>query len=278
MKRLFDLKKHFQAFREIVSLLTKYRQLTWEMTRREISDRYAGQVFGRLWVIGHPLILMAIYVFIFVYVFKVKIASRGAFPVDYTTYLLSGLIPWMSFQESMAKSSTVIINNANLVKQTVFPIEVLPVKGVIASSITQFVATFLLLMYVFTKAGSLTWMHILIPVVFIFQLMAMAGVSYILSVLGVYLRDTKDFVQVFCVAGLYIMPVFYLPDMVPKIFKGVLYLNPFSYMSWCYQDIFYFCGFQHPWAWFIFPAGSLFVFCAGYALFARFKIMFGDLL
>ena len=62
-------------------------------------------------------------------------------PLDYTTYLLSGLIPWMAFQESMAKGATVIVGNANLVKQVVFPVEVLPVKGVIASFSTQLVAT-----------------------------------------------------------------------------------------------------------------------------------------
>ena len=45
-----------------------------------------------------------------------------------TTYLLSGLIPWLSFQESMSKGSTVIVGNANLVKQVIFPIEILPVK------------------------------------------------------------------------------------------------------------------------------------------------------
>ena len=38
------------------------------MTRREVSDRYAGQVLGTFWAIGHPLALMAIYVFIFGYV------------------------------------------------------------------------------------------------------------------------------------------------------------------------------------------------------------------
>ena len=36
----------------------------------------------------------------------------------------------MAFQESMTKGATVIVGNANLVKQVVFPVEVLPVKGV----------------------------------------------------------------------------------------------------------------------------------------------------
>ena len=64
-----------------------------------------------------------------------------------------------------------------------------------------------------------------------------------------YFRDVKDFVQVFCIAGMYLMPVVYLPKMVPGVFRPLLNLNPFSYMVWCYQDACYFGRFEHPWAW-----------------------------
>ena len=73
MSTIIKPQSHFRAFKEIAELLTRHRQLTWEMVRREISDRYAGQVFGTLWTIGHPLILMAIYVFIFTVIFNQRI-------------------------------------------------------------------------------------------------------------------------------------------------------------------------------------------------------------
>ena len=132
MKSIINIKISYQAFREIMLLLTRHRQLTFAMAQREIADRYAGQFLGVLWAIIHPVIVMGVYVFIFAYVFKMKIGGTHNMPLDYTTYLLSGLIPWMCFQESMSKASVVIVNNANLVKQVVFPLEVLPVKVVIA--------------------------------------------------------------------------------------------------------------------------------------------------
>jgi len=278
MKSPFDFKNHFQAFREIISLLTRHRQLTWEMTKREISDRYAGQVIGTIWAIGHPLILMGIYVFIFGFVFKIKIGGTHELPLDYTTYILSGLIPWMAFQESMNKSVTVIAGNANLVKQVVFPIEVLPVKSVIASFLTQLVSTLILVMYVFVKNGFLLRTYTLIPLLFFLQILAMIGVSYILSSVGVYFRDLKDFVQVFCIAGIYLMPIFYLPAQVPAAFRPFLYLNPFSYLGWCYQDACYFGYFEHPWAWIVLAIGSIAIFSTGYRLFRKLKIMFGNVL
>ncbi|MEW5758341.1 MAG: ABC transporter permease [Candidatus Omnitrophota bacterium] len=278
MKSLFNFKNHFQAFREIIALLTRYRQLTCEMAKREIKDRYAGQVLGLFWVIGHPMVLMGIYVFVFAFVFKIKIGGTIEMPLDYTTYILSGLIPWMSFQESMNKASSAVVGNANLVKQVIFPIEILPVKGVIAAFLTQIIYTTMLILYVLIKNGLLPWTYILIPALFLFQILAMIGVSYILSSIGVYFRDIKDFVQVFCVVGMYAMPIFYLPEMVPNIFRPVVYLNPFSYMVWCYQDVFYFGRFEHYQAWVTFIVISLTIFCLGYRMFRKLKVSFGDVL
>jgi lipopolysaccharide transport system permease protein len=248
------------------------------MARREISDRYSGQIFGAFWVIGHPLILMAVYVFVFVFVFKVKIGGTQEMPLDYTTYLLSGLVPWLSFQESMNKGVAAIVGNSNMVKQVLFPIELLPVKGVISSFFTQIITTAILIIYVLISHGSLLWTYALIPVLFLFQLMAMIGVSYILSSVGAYFRDLKDFVQVFGVVGIYVMPIFYLPDQVPGLFRPLLYLNPFSYLAWCYQDVFYFGRLAHPWSWLVFAVLSVTIFSLGYRVFRKLRPMFGNVL
>lgn len=278
MKSLVSPFSHFQAISEIFLLLTKHRQLTWEMTRREITDRYAGQILGALWAIGHPLLLMGVYVFVFTFVFRQKIGGTIELPLDYTTYLLCGLIPWMSFAESMNKSASVIVSNSSLVKQVVFPIEILPVKGVFSAFLTQLVATTLLISYVLLSHGSLPWTYALVPVLFFFQILAMIGISYIFAAIGAYFRDLKDFVQVFATIAMYFMPIFYLPDQVPKTFKLLLYLNPFSYLTWCYQDVFYFGRFEHPWAWVVFILLSIVMFGAGYRVFRKLKLLFGNVL
>jgi len=278
MKALFNPKDHFLAFRELISLLTRHRQLTWEMTKREITERYAGQVLGVFWTIGHPLVLMGIFVFLFAVVLRVKVGGTRELPLDYTTYLLSGLIPWLSFQESMNKSAVVIIGNANLVKQVVFPIEILPVKGVIASLLTQTVSTAVLVIYVLLSHNSLPWTYALLPILFCLQALAMIGVAYMLSSIGVYFRDLKDFTIVFCIVCMYIIPIFFLPNMVPSTFRPILYFNPFSYMIWCFQDVCYFGRIEHPWAWAVFIILSLTVFYGGYRVFRKLKPMFGNVL
>lgn len=254
------------------------RGLTWELVKREIGERYAGQMLGTFWVIGHPLILMGVYVFIFSFVLKVKIASTYDLPLDYTAYILSGLIPWIAFHESMAKSCTVISGNAGLVKQVIFPIEVLPVKSVIASLTPLLVGLTVLSVYVIASSGGLPWTYVLIPVLLLLQTLAMIGVAYILASLGVYFRDLKDVVLVLTLISMYLMPIFYLPDWVPDLFKPVIFVNPFSYMIWCYQDALYFGRFEHPWAWAIFGLGAPVALSFGYRLFITLKTQFGNVL
>ena len=167
--RLF--RGHVSAFREVTQILLKHKDLTWELTQREISDRYAGQSFGIVWAVGHPLFLMAVFVFVFGVVFKMKIGGTVQLPLDYTTYILAGLIPWLAFQESMNKGCSVITANASLVKQVVFPLEVLPAKVVLASLLPMFVSTLVLFGYVLWVHGGFFLTYLLLPVLIVLQLL-----------------------------------------------------------------------------------------------------------
>ncbi len=278
MVSALNLKANLQAFHELIALLTRHRRLTLELAKREIGERYSGQFFGTFWAIGHPLALILIYVFIFAYVFRTRVGGTLDMPLNYTSYMLAGLIPWLAFQESMTKSGTVIVANANLVKQVIFPIEVLPVKGVIATLATQIIFLALLTAYNLFTYHKLLWTFALLPLLFLVQALAMIGASYLLSSVGAYFRDVKDFVQVFCSVAFFILPILYLPESVPTAVRVVLFVNPFSYMVWCYQDILYFGRFVHPWSWAAFVGTSLFVFVLGYRVFRKMKVMFGNVL
>lgn len=267
---------HFQAFKEVTLLLTKHRELTLAMAKRELSDRYVGQALGMLWVVGHPLFLTGLYIFVFSVVFKTRMGGTVEMPLDYTTYVLSGLVAWLAFSESMGKSCVAITSNASLVKQVVFPLEILPVKTVLASMVTMFVSLVVLVVYVLITHGSLPATYALLPLVVAMQLMLMTGIAYILSSVGAYFRDIKDFVQMFASAGIFLLPVVYLPGWVPALFKPIIYINPLSYLIWCYQDILYFGRFEHPWAWPLTAVLSLTVFIFGYRIFRKVKPYFAS--
>ena len=266
------------TLREVLDLLAFHWELTWAMAKRELTERYTGQILGSIWVVVHPLLIMAVYVFMFAFVFKIKVGGQHAIAGDYIVYLLAGLIPWMAIQDSMNKGCRYITTNAPLVKQVVFPLEVLPVKGVLPSFINQIIATVLLIGYVLVKHGSVGWTYLLLPLLFVFQLLAMIGVNFLLSSVSVYFRDMTDLVQVFSFVGLYLLPVFYLPEWVPDLLRPLLYVNPYSYVVWCYQDALVYGGFVHWWAWIMFPVLSGAVLYVGYRTFRKLRTTFANVL
>lgn len=265
-------------FKDVYSIIRRNFDLILEMAKREISDRYAGQALGIFWAFCHPIFLIGLYVFVFAFVFKQRIGGTLDLPLDYTAYLLSGIVAWLSIQDALVKSCTIITSNAALVKQTVFPLEVLVIKSMLVSFFPQLVSLVVLIVYVLIAHGSLHFTYVLLPFLIAIQLIGMIGFAFLLAPIGAYLRDIKDVVQLFATAGVFLLPVFYLPAWVPDLFRPLLYLNPFSYTIWCYQDILYFGRFEHPWAWPVTIGLNLMLFSLGCRLFRKLKPALGNLL
>jgi lipopolysaccharide transport system permease protein len=265
---------NIQAFRELILILKRHRQLIIEMVKREINDRYAGQIFGYFWTFGHPLTLILLYSIVFGFIFRANVDG----PMNYVVFLLAGLIPWLTFQEVMGKATTLINNNANIVKQVIFPIEILPIKGVLAAVVTQVVLFVFMIIYILITGRVPLCTYLLVPIIILVQITGMIGASFILCAISPYFRDMKDFVQIFVTVSFFAMPMIYSPSSLPPIVKYVFYINPFSYMIWCYQDILFYGRFQHPWSWVVFSLISLLAFIFGYRLFRKLKVMFGNVL
>ena len=278
MIRLLNPFAYLRAFLDGARLMRRHARLLVEMAKRDLAQRYAGQFVGRVWVIGHPLFLTLLYVFLFGVVFRMKLGGTHELPRDFTTYMLSGLIPWLTFQAAMSSSCASVLSNSSLVKQFVFPLEVLPAKDVLTALVIWVVGVVIIAVYEMALHRSVPMTYLLLPVLFSLQLLAMVGVAFFLSATSVFFRDLKDFVQLFAQIGLFLMPVVYLPDMVPALFRPVLYLNPFSYMTWAYQDALYFGRIEHPYAWLVFAAASVFAFAAGFRVFQRLKPMFSSVI
>jgi lipopolysaccharide transport system permease protein len=241
--------KNLRALRDGIAELWRHRALCLELARRDLGGQFAGQVFGRFWIIGHPLTLFAVYIFIFGVVLKVNIAQSLDMPRDYTTYILAGLIPWIASQNVLARAPTTLIAHANLVKQVVFPIEVLPVGAVIAASIPLLVGLAVMLIRAVVFGLDLPWTVLLLPVAVGLHAMFLLGLAYMLAGFTPFFRDIKDLVGMASVIGVYAVPAFYLPQWVPQLLQPWLYVNPFSYFVWMYQDVLYYGELRHPFAW-----------------------------
>jgi len=252
--------------------------LAWNMAVRDQVGRYKGQVIGAAWTIAHPTLLMLIFLFIFGVVFKARLDLSFELPRDYTIYILSGLVPWLACIPAITASCNSILGSSNLVKQFGFDTTILPLRDVLSSVPFWCVGIVFVVSYTVLSGNGAPWTYAMIPVVLALNFMFLVGLAWLLSALTVFFRDIKDFVTVAVTMFLYILPIVYLPEWTPEVFRVAIQFNPLSYLIWVYQDIFYFGRFEHPDAWIIFSSMSVFVFAAGYRVFVRLKPYFGNVL
>jgi lipopolysaccharide transport system permease protein len=257
-------------------LLIARRELVTELIQRELRDRHEGQILGVLWAYGHPLLLMLLYTVLFAYVFPSRYGAGGGLQ-DYSGNVLAGIVSWLVFQASLMRSPTIFVGYASLVKQIVFPIEILPVVATIATFMAYVAGLVVAIIYSFWH-GNLNWLVLTLPLLLASQVVGMIGVAFLLATGGVVVRDLREIVALFCTVNLFAMPVLYNPSTVPAWLEKIFLLNPFSYMVWCWQDILYYGHIEHPVAWIVFPLGSGLVFLMGWSAFGRVKYFFGDAL
>lgn len=259
-----------------LAVLVRHRELIGELVSRELRDRHAGQVLGVIWAYGHPVILMAIYTFLFAYVFPARYGT-GAAVNDYSVNVLAGIVSWLAFQDLLARAPSILVGQSNLVKQIVFPTEVLPVKTAIASALS-YAAGLLFAVGYAAWHGTLSWLTLTLPLIVLCQVAAMIGAAFILSAIGVFLRDLRDIVSVFCSVNLFAQPILYNPYATPDWLHWVFLANPFSYLVWCWQDAVYHGQIVHPLAWIFLPVGSILTLVLGWLVFERTRHAFGDAL
>ncbi len=259
---------------KVINLFSSRHELIMELVRRELKDRHTGQVIGVIWSFGHPVLLMSLYAVLFAYVFPARF-SLGSIQTDFSTNILAGVICWLAFQDILSRSPAILLTHASLVKQIVFPVEVLPVKTAIAS-LLPYAGGLVFAIGFSTFKGNLSLFSLALPVLILIQVIAMVGIAFIFSVFGVFLKDIRDLIIVFNSANLFAQPILYNPSATPEILQWIFVFNPFSYAVWCWQDLLFYGSIEHPVAWVVFPLESVLVFIVGLNIFERSKGTLGD--
>jgi len=258
--------------------LFKNWRLIGQMAYKEISDHYAGSVFGVFWTVLKPLSLIALYAVIFTFVFKVPVGGNNA-PINYALFALAGLIPWISMSEALVKSIAAVSSKSALVKQAIFPIEVLPVSSVLASILPMIIGFIIFLLIVIVSVPSkLTPLMLLLPLIIFLQFLFTVGTSYFLASAGVYLKDLSELVALLLTVGMFITPILYIENMIPTAFAWSINFNLFAHLIYMYKDVLFYGAIIHPWSFWIFGAAAVIIFISGHYFFKKVKHYFANIL
>src|SRR5436305_3122429 len=119
----------------------RYRELLGNLFRRDLQAKYRGSALGVLWTIANPIMLMGVYLLVFGVVWKSPFAAGD----NYALFLLAGLALWTFFGAALQSATRSMLDNANLIRKTRFPRQLVPLSVVGAHLVSFGVLLVLLL-------------------------------------------------------------------------------------------------------------------------------------
>jgi lipopolysaccharide transport system permease protein len=227
-----DWKEFLTSFRTF----SLNRHLIWTLTKRDLTGRYKGSFLGALWSFVNPLVLMIIYTIVFAVFLKIRFEKSGT-ALHSTLYILAGIIPWITFQESLGHSTTVIMENVNLIKKVVFPSEILPIKVSLSCLMSQSIGFAILLIgqIVLNQKFHLTMIQL--PLIILFQFIFTLGISWIVASLGVFVKDMSQIVNLLLMVMFFMTPIMYPISIFPPSIVKWIYLNPIMVIITSYRSL-----------------------------------------
>jgi lipopolysaccharide transport system permease protein len=213
--------------------LWRQRELWWQLSCREIQGRYRGSMVGWGWSLITPLLMLAVYTFVFSKVFQTRwgdVEQSG--PLVFAINLFAGLIVFNLFSETVTQSPSLILSNTNLVTKVIFPLEILPAVTVAAALFHAL--TSLVVMVGFqvvngllpTGGGGIQPTLVWLPVVWVPLVSGALALGWLLSALGVYIRDLGQVIGVATNLLMFLSAVFYPLSALPERLQPLLQLNP----------------------------------------------------
>lgn len=271
------LKTAIRFLTEPFSVMIHNRDLLGQTLKREISQKYRGSYLGILWNFVQPMIMMLVYSFVFGVVFKAKWDMQASnSDTEFAVILFVGISVYSVFTEAIMIAPTLITANANYVKKVIYPLEILSMVG-IGSSLVQLafnVALILLSRIIVIK--TMDFFVLLFPLVLLPLLMLTLGLSWLLSAIGVFLKDMRQIASIITLVFGYATPVFFPITAVPEKLRWVMEINPMTAIVNNARNVLVF-GRDPDWgALFAVYVVSYIVMMAGFRFFKKVKPGFAD--
>jgi lipopolysaccharide transport system permease protein len=259
--------------------LFRHRYLLGQIIRREVVGRYRGSMFGLAWSFLNPLLLLLAYTFVFGLVFKSSWGDGHSGSVaEFALTIFCGMIPFNMMSETLGRAPTLMSGHANYVKKVVFPLEILPLGLLGAAAVHAMISIFILLIGVAFLMGGISPTILYYPIVILPLLLLVAGLSWLLASLGVFLRDLQQIVVLLLQLLMFLSPIFYPASRLPDALRDVANLNPLTQVLENSRRVLLWRQAPEWQAWGVWMVVGLTCAYLGYAWFRKTRHAFADVL
>jgi lipopolysaccharide transport system permease protein len=217
--------------REMVGEQVRYRELLYQMTKRDLLLRYKQTVMGFGWAVFMPLVNTAVFSVIFTRVAPIQT------PVPYPVFAFCGLLTWNFFASSLKFALASLTSNPNLVTKVYFPREIFPFSAVIVSLVDFAVASIVLAALMAYYGIGISWSVLFLPIVLTVHIAFTAGVALILAMGNLFYRDVKYLFEIVITVWMFLSSVLYPVELLGGRAGRLLMLNPMTPIIDAYRRV-----------------------------------------
>jgi homopolymeric O-antigen transport system permease protein len=207
-------------FREMI----EYRYLFYRMLVRPIQVRYKQTFLGVAWALLKPLAGMLV----FTLFFGRLLGVADKVSINYSVFVLAGLLPWNLVAATVNASSLSTVSNAHLITKVYFPRIFLPLSVLGWTGLDFLVGSTVLAGLMFWYGVTPGISFLLLPVLLLLIVATGLGVGILLSALNVRYRDFGQVVPFMVQTWLFLTPVIYPASVIPERFQFLANLNPLT--------------------------------------------------
>ncbi len=275
----FDKKPSFvRAVFGCLPSLYASRPLLAQLVRREVGRKYRGSSLGLLWAFLTPLLQLGLYTLVFGVFLKARWAGEQAVEGlwGFALPLFCGLSVFSMFAEAVNQSPRQILDNANYVKKVVFPLELLSVTGVLTAMFHGIGSLLMCVVMHWVVSGQISPMLLFMPLLLVPYFLVILSVCWLLSALGVYLRDLQQVMPPLMTAFFFLSPIIYSVDVVPAGLRPYYRLNPLCFFVENFRRILLWNEWPDLLEWLQWMFLGLVFMHLSYAVFLRLRKGFAD--
>ena len=188
---------------------------------------------------------------------------------DYALFIFGGLITFNFFAEMAYRAPSLLQEYAHIIKQTMFPAEMLPIISTLRATVYTTIGIALMLLCQLIFTGKLHWTVVLLPLWVGMFVIFLIGMTWLLSAVGAFTRDVSYFMITVSPLLLFATPVFYAREGLLPPLNIVMYANVMTGYIEIVRDLVVWGRLPNLWVCVWTTVGSWATFWFGFWFFER---------